>query len=132
MPKRHIEVVGAVLTRGQTVLTAQRSKNMTMPGHWEFPGGKIEPGETPEEALTRELQEELACVIEVGQPIETTVYEYDFGIVSLTTFHCTLLSGEPVPIEHSQIRWVCAAELHTLNWAPADLPTTQRVMEDLA
>ncbi|MCT1591121.1 (deoxy)nucleoside triphosphate pyrophosphohydrolase [Kocuria palustris] len=129
--KKQVEVVGAVLVDGQTVLAARRSEQMSLPGMWEFPGGKIEPGETPEEALARELVEELQCTAEIGEHVETTVYEYERITVSLATYYCTLREGTPRLTEHSEIRWVPAVELRELNWAPADIPAVERVIQDL-
>lgn len=128
--KKHINVVGAVLTRGATVLAAKRSSTMALPGLWEFPGGKVEAEESLEQALRRELIEELHCDVEIGQRVETTVHEYDFATVSLTTYYCTLLGEEPRLTEHSEIRWVKATELGALDWAPADIPAVERVMRD--
>lgn len=98
---------------------------MSMPGMWEFPGGKIEPCETPEQSLTRELREELAIDVEVGEHVVTTSYEYDFGIVNLSTYYCTLVSGTPTVSEHAEIRWVAPADLGNLEWAPADVPAME-------
>lgn len=128
--KKRINVVGAVLTRGQTILAARRSSTMSLPGMWEFPGGKIEPDESPEQALLRELDEELLCSAEIGEHVETTEHEYDFGIVILTTYYCSLVGAEPRLTEHSEIRWVQATELDQLEWAPADVPAVERVMKD--
>lgn len=130
--KKRINVVGAVLVKDNKVLAAQRSHNMLLPGMWEFPGGKIEPGETPQQALARELQEELKCVASVGNHVETTEYEYEFGIVILTTFYCELQSGEPTLTEHSDIRWLPASELKRLEWAPADIPAVEKVVKELS
>lgn len=130
--KKQINVVGAVIVRDGTILAAQRSSTMALPGLWEFPGGKIEPGESPEQALRRELQEELLCTVEVGGHVETTVHEYDFGVVTLTTFYSTLLIGEPSLTEHSEIRWLAASDLHTVEWAPADIPAVERIIRDFA
>ncbi|WP_404436940.1 (deoxy)nucleoside triphosphate pyrophosphohydrolase [Microbacterium aerolatum] len=130
--KKQINVVGAVVVRDGTVLSAQRSQSMSLPGLWEFPGGKIEKGETPQEALAREMQEELLCDVEIGAHVETTAHEYDFGIVTLTTFYATLTNGEPQLTEHAEIRWIPAAELRTVDWAPADVPAVDRIMSDLA
>lgn len=129
--KKRINVTGAVLTDGDKVLAARRGPGKALPGFWEFPGGKIEAGETPEESLARELEEELLCQAAVGDFITTTEYEYDFGIVVLSTYFCTLLEGEPQLTEHEEIRWVPAAELHTLTWAPADIPAVKIIAEQL-
>lgn len=123
--KRLIEVVGAVLLRDGEILAAKRSETMSLPGYWEFPGGKIEPGETPQEALERELSEELLVQAEVGAKVTTTDHDYPFGVVRLTTFLAELKLGEPRLTEHAEIRWVPIAELMTLDWAPADIPTVE-------
>ncbi|MCC2028587.1 (deoxy)nucleoside triphosphate pyrophosphohydrolase [Microbacterium sp. YMB-B2] len=130
--KKQINVVGAVVVRDGTILSAQRSASMSLPGMWEFPGGKIEAGETPEQALRREMQEELLCTIDVGAHVETTSFEYDFGVVTLTTFYATLVEGEPRLTEHAEIRWIAAADLDSVTWAPADVPAVHRIMSDLA
>lgn len=97
---------------------------------WEFPGGKLETEELPKEALLRELEEELLCTADIGEHIQTTEHEYDFGIVILTTYYCSLMGDEPQLTEHSEIRWVHVAELDLLNWAPADIPAVKQVMRD--
>jgi 8-oxo-dGTP diphosphatase len=130
--KKQINVVGAVVVRDGTVLSARRSPAMSLPGMWEFPGGKIESGETPQEALIREMQEELLCTIEVGDLIETTTHEYDFGIVTLTTFYAELQDGEPRLTEHAEIRWIPTDELDSVEWAPADVPAVESIMENFA
>lgn len=128
--KKRIAVVGAVLIRGQMILAAQRSSTMSLAGMWEFPGGKIEPNESPKEALLRELKEELLCTAEIGEHIQTTEYEYEFGIVVLTTYYCSLKGDEPRLTEHSEIRWIHVTKLDQLNWAPADIPAVEKVRRD--
>ena len=83
--KKNIHVVGAVIIENDKILCVQRGSSKSLPLKWEFPGGKIESGETPQEALRREIYEEMQCKVEIGDQVEHTVYEYDFGIVHLTT-----------------------------------------------
>jgi 8-oxo-dGTP diphosphatase len=94
---------------------------------WEFPGGKIEPDETPRDALVREISEELECEVNVGGLITTTAHEYDFAIIELTTFYCELLSGTPVLTEHEAVKWLRPEQLASLDWAPADVPAVELI-----
>ncbi len=105
------------------ILCAQRGPGKTLAYLWEFPGGKVEKRESEKEALEREIKEELLCEIEVKEKITTTRYEYDFGIVTLTTFQCNLVKGTPALTEHVAVQWLPVELLKTLEWAPADLPT---------
>lgn len=130
--KKRIDVVGAVLIRDGRVLAAQRGGGGPLSGFWEFPGGKIESGETPQEALQRELQEELLVDAIIGDHVETTAHEYDFGIVTLATYYATLNDGEPQLTEHTSVRWLEPSDLKSINWAPADVPAVERIMRDLA
>jgi 8-oxo-dGTP diphosphatase len=129
---KQIHVVGAVIIQDGLVLCAQRGEGGSLAGLWEFPGGKIESGESPAAALKREIAEELDCNIEVGDLITTTAHVYDFGTVNLTTFYCSLLSGTPTTSEHAAIRWLRPADLTTIEWAPADIPAIHLIQEDLA
>lgn len=130
--KKRINVTGAVLVKGNKILAAKRGPDMSLPGYWEFPGGKIEPGESPEESLKRELQEELLCDAVVGKKVTTTEHEYDFGIVVLSTYYCTLLDQEPALTEHAEIRWVAPEDLPSLEWAPADIPAVELITSELS
>ncbi|AWB81162.1 8-oxo-dGTP diphosphatase MutT [Corynebacterium yudongzhengii] len=128
---KKIDVVGAVIVRDGMILAVQRGAQQSLPGSWEFPGGKIEPGEDARSALIRELDEELLCEITVGEFLTTTSYDYPFGTVVLSTYFCELVSGEPRLTEHSQLRWLAPSELRGLDWAPADVPAVQLIEEKL-
>ncbi|WEV41697.1 (deoxy)nucleoside triphosphate pyrophosphohydrolase [Bifidobacterium sp. ESL0682] len=127
MSNAPVQVVGAAIRKDNTILCAQRGPSKSLAGYWEFPGGKIERGETPEQALQREIKEELLCDIEVGPKICSTQQDYDFGTIELTTFLCSLASGEPALTEHTQLRWIPVNQLSTLDWAPADRKTVENL-----
>ncbi len=120
-----LEVVGAVIIKDNKILAAQRPENKSLGGMWEFPGGKIEEGESPEEALYREIIEEMDCEITVGNFIVRDVYSYDFGDIALSTFYCELNKKEPIANEHSELRWLTVEELDSVVWAPADYATLE-------
>lgn len=129
---RTIEVVGAVIVRDGLVYCVQRGPGGSLPGMWEFPGGKIEPGEDETAALTREIQEELLCEVAVGTKITTTAHEYDFGTVRLTTYYCDLIAGEPTLTEHAAEIWLRPDRLTDLTWAPADVPAIHQIVRHLS
>lgn len=128
--KKHVNVVGAVIRRNGLVLCTQRGSG-ALTGKWEFPGGKIEDGESPRSALEREIREELLCEVKLGDEVATTTYEYDFAVVTLTTFYGELVDGEPELTEHVDARWLAPADLGSLDWAPADVPAVERIQEHL-
>jgi 8-oxo-dGTP diphosphatase len=130
--EKRIDVVGAVIINQGLILCAQRGPGGSLAGLWEFPGGKIEPGESPEAALQREIAEELRCTVEVRDRIETTSHQYEFGMVTLTTFYCVLIAGWPTLTEHAAVQWLAPADLSTLEWAPADVPAVEAIQGDLA
>ena len=128
--KKSIKVVGAIIFNEQEeVLCALRSKDMSLPNYWEFPGGKVEPNELLEEAIVREIKEELNCTIKPLQIFNDTTYEYENVIVNLITIFAKLIDGTPTATEHDELRWVPKAKLNELNWAPADIPAVKQLME---
>ncbi|MDD0821013.1 (deoxy)nucleoside triphosphate pyrophosphohydrolase [Bacillus cereus] len=122
--KKRVSVVGAVIFNERNeVLCALRSPKMSLPNYWEFPGGKINEGEMPQEALIREIKEELGCLISVGEKIEEVDHEYENIIVHLATYKAYIESGIPKALEHADLKWVQIKKLLELKWAPADIPT---------
>jgi 8-oxo-dGTP diphosphatase len=119
--KNIVDVVGAIIKDGDRYLVGQRAANKAQGGLWEFMGGKIEPGETPEQALARECREELALEIEDEHIIDSVVHEYPEKTIRLTLISCSPKSGSiPKALEHQQIRWVTRAEMDIMDFAPAD------------
>jgi 8-oxo-dGTP diphosphatase len=117
VPESRTVVAGAVIVDARLLL-AQRAHPAELAGRWELPGGKVEPGEEDAAALTRELREELAIDVVVGDPIGADV-DLGGGLV-LRAYRVSVLSGSPAPLEHSALRWVDAAELHTVDLVDAD------------
>lgn len=118
-----IEVVGAVIVRDGKIMAAQRPLNKSLGGMWEFPGGKIEEGESPKETLRREIEEEMSCSIIVNDFIVRDVYSYDFGNIALSTYFCSLDNSYPNLNEHIDMKWLSVDELDSVDWAPADIAT---------
>ncbi|WP_025149664.1 (deoxy)nucleoside triphosphate pyrophosphohydrolase [Bacillus sp. H1a] len=124
--KKKVLVVGAVIFNEKNeILCALRSPAMSLPNYWEFPGGKINEGEMPQEALVREIKEELGCFITVGEKIEEVEHEYENIFVHLATYKAYIEYGMPKTLEHAELKWVNANGLLELKWAPADIPTVE-------
>lgn len=129
--KKHINVVAAVIHNEQNeILCALRSSIMALPNLWEFPGGKIEEGESHDTALIREIKEELDIIIEIGGNVEDTYFEYENFTIQLTSYLATINSGEMKAAEHAEIKWVPIRELSTLEWAPADIPAVKKLLSN--
>lgn len=129
---KRIEVVGAVFVHDGRVFAAKRGPGKSMAGYWEFPGGKVEAGETPEDALARELREELQIECAVDEFLVTATREADTAVIELSTYLCTIIEGVPVLTEHEESRWLPVSELCDVEWAPADIPTVELLQERFA
>jgi 8-oxo-dGTP diphosphatase len=128
---KKVIVVGAVIQDHQNrILCALRSSKMTLPNYWEFPGGKVELNENQPEALRREIDEELACEIEVGEKIIETTHDYSNITVHLHTYWCKIKKGVPTANEHAQLAWIPLNKLLDLKWAPADIPTIEKITHE--
>ncbi|CAK7018530.1 MAG: CTP pyrophosphohydrolase [Desulfovibrio sp.] len=120
--KCEILAVAGILWRNGEFLAAERPEGKIMAGYWEFPGGKIEPGETPYEALCRELTEELGVCVRSAVLWRTITHQYEHGNVTLHVFHVPEFSGEPTPLEGQRIAWTTPEKSTTLNFLPVDEP----------
>jgi 8-oxo-dGTP diphosphatase len=131
---KHIHVSCAIIERNGLVLAAQRSESMSMPLKWEFPGGKIKTGESPEESLRREIVEELDISINAHTPLSPSTHDYPSIRVTLYPFVCSILTGEIKRLEHKAVTWLPPDELCSLDWAEADRPVLDsycRILEKL-
>jgi len=125
IPKKHVHVACALIERDGLVLAAQRSAVMSLPLKWEFPGGKLEAGESAEECLQRELVEEMGVTITVGRPLPQHTHSYDTFTVTLYPFICSLERDTITLHEHAAMVWLPPDELHTLDWLEADRPVLE-------
>jgi len=122
-----VDVTAAIMIRGDRVLIAQRPSGDRLAGLWEFPGGKIETGETPEACLARELQEEFGVTVDVGEALGESVYHYPHLSIRLLAFRTFLIDGVIRPSAHAAIKWIKVSELARHAFAPADKPFVERL-----
>ncbi len=121
-----IRVVAAIIHKDGKIFATQRGYG-AYKDYWEFPGGKIEAGETPEEALIREIKEELATTIRPERFVMTVEYDYPEFHLSMDCFICSIVEGEPELLEHESACWLTMEHLHDMNWLPADLLVVDRL-----
>lgn len=121
-----INVVAAVIMKEGKVFATQRGYGEFKDG-WEFPGGKVEAGESPEEALRREIREELEVEVNVGDLIDTIEYDYPAFHLSMKCYVCTIAGGSPHLLEHEAARWLSADQLDSVAWLPADITLIPKI-----
>lgn len=121
-----INVVAAVIMKEGKVFATQRGYGEFKDG-WEFPGGKVEAGESPEEALRREIREELEVEVNVGDFIDTIEYDYPAFHLSMKCYACTIAGGSPHLLEHEAARWLSADQLDSVAWLPADITLIPKI-----
>lgn len=123
-----VKVAAAIILQGDKIFATQRGYGAFKDG-WEFPGGKIEEGETPRQALVREIREELDTEIEVGELFDTVEYDYPTFHLSMNCFLCTVKSGNLVLKEHEAARWLTRETLDSVDWLPADIALIKKLKE---
>lgn len=121
-----INVVAAVIMKEGKVFATKRGYGEFKDG-WEFPGGKVEAGESPEEALCREIREELEVEVNVGDLIDTIEYDYPAFHLSMKCYACTIAGGSPHLLEHEAARWLSADQLDSVAWLPADITLIPKI-----
>lgn len=126
-----LHVTCAIIVNNNKVLICQRSATMKLPLKWEFPGGKIEPGESKEDCLRREIREELGINIAVGEPLTPVEHHYSTFSICLYPFVCVLESMDLQVTEHAQVIWEEAATLLSYDWAEADIPIVNEYLSKL-
>ena len=120
-------IIKAVNENGELIIFATQRGYGDLKGGWEFPGGKIEEGETPQEALVREIKEELETEISVGELIDTIEYDYPTFHLSMDCFWAEIVSGNLVLTEHEAAKWLTKGELNSVEWLPADITLIDKI-----
>ena len=124
------EVVAALIWQGEKFMICQRPAHKARGLLWEFVGGKVEAGETPQEALIRECREEIDVLLSVGDVFMDVTHKYPDLEVHLTLFHATVASGEPKRLEHNDIRWITPQEIPDYDFCPADVEILQKIKKE--
>lgn len=128
--KKKIDVVAAIIKKDDKYFCARRPLGKSAGGKWEFPGGKVDPGETREQALVREIEEEFESKIKVNDYIITTRQELEDRVLELHSYTCELVSGDLLLKEHMDSKWLTRDELKSLDWATLDIEVTEKIVEN--
>lgn len=126
-----IKVTAAIFVQNDKILIAQRKAGDKLEYKWEFPGGKINPGETPEECLARELKEEFLVESSIGDFFGESIYHYNHGAIQLLAYWVSFNEGELKPTVHEKVLWVSPCDLDKYEFCPADIPLVKKLMEEL-
>lgn len=124
-----IIVVCAIIIEDEKVYCTQRGPNKSLAYKWEFPGGKVEDNEIMEDALSREIKEELKCNIKIVEYFATSTCYYDFGVIQLNSFICKFDNSLPTLTEHINDKWVSIQDIRELDWAEADIPIINKLID---
>ncbi|MBE5103310.1 (deoxy)nucleoside triphosphate pyrophosphohydrolase [Priestia aryabhattai] len=124
------KVTAAIIKDKNRLLIAKRHSKDPLGGKWEFPGGKIEPGETPEECLAREIKEELGVEVKIGLFYDDNVYSSQDHDIHLLFYWAEVTNGELIPVVHDDLKWTTIEELANFDFAPADIPIVKRLMKE--
>ena len=130
VPRKRTLVVAGLMAEGGRVLITQRRADQALPLQWEFPGGKVEPGEAPADALARELTEEIGVTVEVGRIWDVLFHAYPAFDLVMLVYACRIVSGEPRAVEVADVKWVETAELPAWDILPADRPLVDRLVSE--
>jgi 8-oxo-dGTP diphosphatase len=125
--RRRTLVVAALIERDGRVLMSRRRPDQSLPNCWEFPGGKVEPGESPEAALAREIQEELGCTVDVGAIYDVVFHAYEAFDLYMLVYRCTITAGTPAPRQVAAVDWIDREEIPRLELPPADYPLARKL-----
>lgn len=124
------KVTAEIIKDKNRLLIAKRHSKDPLGGKWEFPGGKIEPGETPQVCLVREIKEELGVDVEIGPFYDDNVYSSQDHDIHLLFYWAEVINGEVIPVVHDDLKWITIEELANFDFAPADIPIVKRLMKE--
>lgn len=127
-----IKVVCGIIYNGERILLCRRSPNKSLSGYWEFPGGKVENSEKYEDALSRELMEELGMKVKIGQHYMTVVHKYEKLAIELIAYNCQFIEANFMLTDHDSFEWVHAKDINNWNLAPADIPIATKLISKFA
>jgi 8-oxo-dGTP diphosphatase len=125
--RRRVLVVAALVRDQGRILMSRRRADQSFPLCWEFPGGKVDPGEAPEQALVREIREELGCQVQVGRIFDVVFHPYDDFDLLMLVYQCALVGGVPAPVQVAAVEWFDPRDIPALSLPPADHPLARRL-----